>query len=88
MYCFAVLFAKAGQAAQHSSDPKIAESGVQIAQSALRLRLYTLQAGLRFLGEAILPGVSNGTLSSLIDQYERTADTLLRLGRLNNEQHI
>lgn len=84
----AVLFARAGQAAQHSSDPRIAESGTQIAQTALRLRLYTLQAGLWLLAEAILPGVSNGTLSSLIDQYERTAETLLRLSRLSNEQHV
>ena len=84
----AVLFAKAGQAAQHSSDPQIAESGIQIAHSALRLRLYTLQAGLRLLGQAMLPGTSNRPLSSLIDQYERTAETLLRLGRLRNEQQV
>ena len=84
----AVLFAKAGQAAQHSSDPQIAESGIQIAHSALRLRLYTLQAGLRLLAQAMLPGTGNRPLSSLIDQYERTAETLLRLGRLRNEQHV
>ena len=84
----AVLFAKAGQAAQRSSDARIAESGIQIAQSALRLRLYTLQAGLRLLGQAVLPGTSNRPLSSLLDQYERTADTLLRLGRLRNEQNV
>jgi len=84
----AVLFAKAGQAAQRSSDARIAESGIQIAQSALRLRLYTLQAGLRLLGQAVLPGTSNRPPSSLLDQYERTAETLLRLGRLRNEQHV
>src|SRR5436305_15211838 len=37
----AVVFAKAGQVAQRSSDPVIAESGMQIARSALRLRLYS-----------------------------------------------
>jgi hypothetical protein len=84
----AVLFASAGQAAQRSSDPQIAESGTQIAHRALRLRLYTLQASLRLLGHAVWPGNSNRPLSSLIDEYERTAETLLRLGRLRNEQHV
>src|SRR5882762_2998839 len=83
----AVLFARAGQAAQGSSDASIAESGVQIAHSALRLRLYTLQAGLRLLCHAMLPGISNRPLSSMIDQYEKIAEKLLRLGRLPKEQH-
>ncbi|MFY9559030.1 MAG: hypothetical protein WAQ52_02235 [Terriglobales bacterium] len=84
----AVQFAKAGQAAQRSSDPEIAESGMQIAHSALRLRLYTLQGGIRLVGQAVLPGTSNRPLSSLLDQYERTAESLLRLGRLRNEQNV
>jgi hypothetical protein len=83
----AVLFARAGQAAQGSSDASIAESGIQIAHSALRLRLYTLQAGLRLLCHAMLPGISNRPLSSMIDQYEKIAEKLLRLGRLPQEQH-
>jgi hypothetical protein len=84
----AVMFAEAGQVAQRSSDPKIAESGMQIANSALRLRLYTVQAGLRLLTAVMLPGTSNLPLAPLIDQYERAAETLLRLGRLRSEQHI
>lgn len=84
----AVLFASAGQAAQRSSDPQIAESGMQIAHRALRLRLYSLQAGLRLLSQAVLPVSTNRPISSLIDEYERTAETLLRLGRLHNEQHV
>src|SRR5215813_243934 len=52
----AVLFAKAGQVAQRSSDPEIAESGMQIARSALRLRLYTVQASIRLFTEVIVPG--------------------------------
>jgi hypothetical protein len=81
----AALFASAGQGAQRSSDPQIAESGMQIAHRALRLRLYSLQASLRLLGQAVLPGYNNRPLSSLIDEYERTAETLLRLGHLRNE---
>jgi hypothetical protein len=84
----AVLFASAGQTAQRSSDPQIAESGMQIAHSALRLRLYSLQASLRLLSQAVLPVNSSRSPSFLIDEYERTAETLLRLGRLRNEQHV
>jgi hypothetical protein len=84
----AVLFARAGQAAQRSSDPQIAESGMQIAHRALRLRLYSLQASLRLLGQAVLPSNTNRPLSSLIDEYERTAENLLRLGRLRDKQHV
>ena len=84
----AVLFARAGQAAQHSSDPQIAESGMQIANRALHLRLYSLQAGLRLFGQVILPGTSNWSSSPLIDEYERTAETLLRLKHLRNQRHV
>ena len=82
----AVLFARAAQTAQQSPDPRIAESGTRIAHSAFRLRLYTLQAGLRLVTETVIPSVSSGALSSLIDQYERTADTLLQLRQLGNKQ--
>jgi hypothetical protein len=61
---------------------------MQITHRALRLRLYAFQASLRLLGQAVLPGNTNRPLSSLVDEYERTAETLLRLGRLRNEQHI
>jgi hypothetical protein len=84
----AVLFAIAGQAARGSSDPQIAESGMRIAHSALRLRLYSLQASLRLLSQAVLPRTSNQPLSSLINEYERTAQTLLRLGHRRDEQHV
>ena len=83
----AVLFAKAGQAAQRSADPEVAESGMQIAESALRLRLSTLQAGARLYTAAVLPSAIDLPATSLIDQYQRTADTLLRLGRLQAAHH-
>jgi len=61
---------------------------MQITHRALRLRRYAFQASLRLLGQAVLPGNTNRPLASLVDEYERTAETLLRLGRLRNEQHI
>ena len=82
----AVLFAQAGQAAQRSPDPEIAESGMLIAHSAIRLRLYTIQAGLRLFTEVVLPTASSKSRPPLIDQYEQTANTLLKLGRLQRER--
>jgi hypothetical protein len=84
----AVLFAKAGQDAQRSSEPQVAASGAQIADSALRLRLYSLQTSLRLLSAVVLPSAIDLPTSSLIDQYQQTAETLLRLGRLRSERHI
>jgi hypothetical protein len=81
----AAVFARAAQAAQRSTDPEIAESGTQIARSALLLRLYSIRAGVRLAGEVILP-ISRPSDRSVIDQYERTADALLRLGRQQRDQ--
>jgi hypothetical protein len=82
----AALFASVGQAAQRSSDPKMAASGAQITDSALRLRLYAAQTILRLVTGAVLPSIESVSPPSLIGQYERTAETLLRLGRLQRGQ--
>jgi hypothetical protein len=77
----ATALAKVGQAAQRSSDPKIAASGVQVAENAFRLRLQTMAACLRLLAEILLPDLQARSLPPLVDQYERAAETLFRLGR-------
>jgi hypothetical protein len=77
----ATALAKAGQAAQRSSDPRIAASGVQVAESAFRLRLQTIGACLHLLTEILLPDLQSRSLPPLVDQYERAAETLFRLGR-------
>ncbi len=68
-----------GQAAQQSSNPAIVASGTQVAESALRLRLQTIGASFYLFGEVLLPGLKRGTLPPLVDQYKRSAETLLRL---------
>jgi hypothetical protein len=83
----ATALAKVGQAAQRSSDPEIAASGAQIAESALRLRLETIGACLRLLTEVVLPGLQSRSLPTLADQYERATETLLRLGRFSSGRH-
>jgi len=84
----ATALAKIGQAAQRSSDPKIATSGVQVAESAFRLRLQTVRACPRLLTEMLLPDLQSRSLPPLVDQYERAVETLFLLGRFSSiERH-
>jgi hypothetical protein len=83
----AAALAKIGQAAQRSSDPKIAASGVQVAENAFRLRLQTIGACLHLLTEILWPDLQGRSLPPLVDQYERTAETLFRLGRFSSGVH-
>jgi len=80
----AAALAKIGQAAQRSSDPEIAASGVQVAENAFRLRLQTIAACLHLLTEVVLPGLQIPSPPPLADQYERAAETLFRLGRFSS----
>jgi hypothetical protein len=80
----AAALAKIGQAAQRSSDPEIAASGVQVAENAFRLRLQTIGACVHLLTEVLLPDLRSPSLPPLVDQYERAAETLVRLGRFSS----
>src|SRR6202051_3975889 len=80
----AAALAKIGQAGQRSSDPEIAASGVQVAENAIRLRLQTIGACLHLLTKVVLPGLQSPPLPPLVDQYERTAETVFRLGRFSS----
>ena len=80
----AAALAKIGQAAQRSSDPEIAASGVQVAENAFRLRLQTIAACLHLLTEVLLPDLRSPSLPPLVDEYERAAETLFRLGRFSS----
>jgi len=77
----AAALAKIGQAAQRSTDPEIAASGIQVTENAFRLRLQTIAACLHLLTEVVLPDLRSPSLPPLVDQYERAAETLFRLGR-------
>jgi len=80
----ATALAKVGQAAQRSSDPQIAASGVQLSENAFRLRLQTIGASLYLLTEILLPDLQTRSIPPLVDQYGRAAETLLRLGRFSS----
>jgi hypothetical protein len=83
----ATALATIGQAAQRSSDPKIATSGVQLTENAFRLRLQTIGACLHLLTEVVLPDLRSPSLPPLVDQYERAAESLFRLGRFPSGKH-
>ena len=74
----AVALAKIGQVVQRSSDPKVAASGLQLAENAFRLRIRTLGASVHLLAEILWPDLQSRSLPSLLDQYERAAETLGR----------
>lgn len=83
----ATTLAKVGQVAQRNSDPKIAASGVQLAESAFQLRLQTVRVSVHLLTEILLPGLQSRPIPSLADQYERASQTLLYLGRVPSGAH-
>jgi hypothetical protein len=83
----ATALARVGQAAQRSSDPQVAASGVQVAENAFRLRLQTMRACVLLLTEIVLPDLQSRSLPLVVDQYERTAQTLFRFGRFSSGRH-
>lgn len=82
----ATALARVGQAAQRSSDPKIAASGTQLSENAFRLRLQTISACLRLSAEILLPNLHSRPVPPLVDQYERAEETLFLL-RLSSGVH-
>jgi hypothetical protein len=66
-------FARFGDAARRSSDPAIAASGKQIANSATYLRLRALDASVHLTLWAAFPRISPRPLRSLLEQYDRAA---------------
>jgi hypothetical protein len=80
----ASALAQLGQAAQRSADPITAASGVQLSENAFRLRLQSLRACLRLVAGIILPDLRTHSIPTLVDQYERASENLLRLGRFSS----
>lgn len=70
-------FASFGGAAQRSSDPVLAASGKQIANSAVYLRLRVLDANARLKLSLAFPNMDPHPLRSLFQQYDHAARLLL-----------
>jgi hypothetical protein len=80
----ATALAGFGQAAQRSSDPEMAAAGLQLAENAFRLRLQTIAASVRVLTGIAFPTLHGRALPPSLDQYDRAADIVFRLGRFSS----
>jgi hypothetical protein len=65
----AAVLVRLGEAARASSDPKIAQAGRQLLDSALRLRLYALLSMIRLYLGIAFPG-AHLSAGSLADNYQ------------------
>jgi len=72
-----VEFARFGGAAQRSSDPAIAASAREIANSAVYLRLRAIEATARLTVALAFPRLRPHPVRSLIDQYDRASHLMV-----------
>jgi hypothetical protein len=71
-------FARFGGAAQRSPDPALASSGKEIANSAVYLRLRTLDASLRLRLSIALPAFQVRLARPLLEQYDHATYLMIR----------
>lgn len=81
----AAVLMRVGEAARLSAEPAIVEAGEKLVDSALRLRLFALQATAKLYLGILLPGIRISA-SSLADNYERMTGLGFILGRLQSTQ--
>jgi hypothetical protein len=79
----AAVLVRLGEAARLSLDPKIAEAGRQLLDTALRIRLYALLATVRLYLGIALPG-AHLSAGRLVDNYQHLSSLA---GQLAFMQH-
>ena len=72
-----------GRAQQRSSDPQIAAAGVQLVDTASRVRVYSLIAIGKLYGQIAWPRIGAAT-PALTDRYERMRECAALLSRLRD----
>jgi hypothetical protein len=79
----ASVLLRLGEAARLSADPEIAQAGRELVESALRIRIYALSAGLKLRVSMVMPGlhISPAAVST---SYENLTGVVSRLGRLQH----
>jgi hypothetical protein len=80
----AVILSQIGDAARTSADPHVSQAGEQLVNTALRVRIYSLETRARLYAAIVLPSMplSHPRVS---DSYERLTSTMVRLGRLQKQ---
>lgn len=81
----AALLLRVGEAARESADPEVAHAGRELVDSALRLRILALSAGMRLRARLVMPGLQVSPVA-VSNSYERMTGLVGRLGRLQHRQ--
>ncbi len=74
---------RAGEAASQSSDLSIAHAGKQLAESAMRLRLYALLSLVKISAAVAVPGLRLSP-GEMAESYQKMSGGMVRLGRLQS----
>ncbi|HEU5453214.1 MAG TPA: hypothetical protein VFU76_14565 [Terriglobales bacterium] len=79
----AAILVRLGQAAAQSPDPALAAAGRQLVTTAMRTRLYTLQATVRLKAASVMP-LAPGSIASVTEQYQALRNGADRVSRLRS----
>jgi hypothetical protein len=79
----AAILLRLGEAARSNPDPRIADAGRQLIDSALRLRLYTLLALARLYVGIAIPGLRLSP-AGMLESYQRLSGLATRLAVIQN----
>jgi hypothetical protein len=77
------ILVRLGEAARRSPDATVAEAGAKLVDSAVRLRMFALQARAKLYVAILLPGMRISP-AGLPESYERVTGMVLLLGRLQH----
>jgi hypothetical protein len=79
----AAVLLRLGEAARESADPEVANAGKELVESALRIRISALSAGVRLRVRIVMPGLQVSP-SAVSNSYENLTGLVGRLGRLQH----
>jgi hypothetical protein len=77
------LLLKLGQFNRSSPDPRVAEAGRELVDSASRLRISSFLAGTKLYGRILFPAAGLET-AAIVGQYEQTKERAALLARLRD----
>ncbi len=82
----AAFLLRLGEAATRSADPRIAQAGRQLMDSALRLRAYALLSGAKLYLRMVFPE-AHLSYGQLADNYQRLSALASQLARMQHPAH-
>ena len=79
----AAILLRLGEAARHHSNPQLVQTAQQMAEDAIRLRLYAFMVLLQLYVGLLVPGL-HVSPSLVLDRYQRLTDALAYFTRLQH----